>query len=116
MARGPKKHQKKIATPKAWMLSKLQGIYAVRPSQGPHKRRESIPISVALQQKLKYALGFKDVKTILNDKESSIKVDGKLRRDRGFPLGIMDVLTIEKTSEKFRILYDHKGRFTLKEV
>jgi small subunit ribosomal protein S4e len=116
MARGPKKHQKRIATPKAWMLGKLQGIYSVRPSQGPHKRRESIPISIALQQKLKYALGFREVKTILNDKESSVKVDGKLRRDRGFPLGIMDVLSLEKTNERFRVLYDHKGRFYLKEL
>jgi len=116
MARGPKKHQKKIATPKSWMLGKLQGIYSVRPSQGPHKRRESIPISIALQQKLKYALGYREVKTILNDKESSVKVDGKLRRDRGFPLGIMDVLSLEKTNERFRVLYDHKGRFTLKQL
>ncbi len=52
----------------------------------------------------------------MNDKESSVKVDGKLRKDRGFPLGIMDVLSLEKTSERFRILYDHKGRFYLKEL
>lgn len=45
-----------------------------------------------------------------------MKVDGKLRRDRGFPLGIMDVLSLEKTNERFRILYDHKGRFYLKSI
>jgi hypothetical protein len=27
MARGPKKHQKRVATPKSWMLSKLGGVY-----------------------------------------------------------------------------------------
>lgn len=98
------------------MLSKMAGLFAVRPSQGPHKRRECIPLSVALQQKLKYALNYSEVKTILNDKESSVKVDNRLRRDRGFPLGIMDVLSLEKTNERFRVLYDHKGRFYLKEV
>jgi small subunit ribosomal protein S4e len=40
-----------------------------------------------------------------------IKVDGKVRREHGFPLGQMDVLTIDKTNEHFRILLDTKGRF-----
>jgi len=40
-----------------------------------------------------------------------IKIDGKVRRDPRFPLGIMDVVTIEKTNENFRILLDTKGRF-----
>ena len=39
MARGPKKHLKRIAAPKSWMLDKLGGIYTTRPSQGPHKLR-----------------------------------------------------------------------------
>jgi len=38
-------------------------------------------------------------------------VDGKIRRDHRFPLGQMDVVTIEKTNEFFRILLDTKGRF-----
>jgi len=32
MARGPKKHLKRITAPKSWMLSKLGGIWATRPS------------------------------------------------------------------------------------
>jgi len=44
MARGPKKHLKKIRTPKSWMLGKLGGLFATRPSQGPHKLRESLPL------------------------------------------------------------------------
>jgi len=40
-----------------------------------------------------------------------IKIDGKIRRDPRFPLGKMDVVTIEKTNENFRILLDTKGRF-----
>jgi len=40
-----------------------------------------------------------------------IKVDGKVRRDPRFPLGIFDVVTIDKTNENFRILLDTKGRF-----
>merc|ERR1712159_886302 len=42
-----------------------------------------------------------------------LKVDGKVRTDANFPAGFMDVITIEKTDEKFRLLFDTKGRFTV---
>ena len=116
MARGPKKHLKRIAAPKSWMLSKLGGIWATRPSQGPHKLRESIPLSIILKHKLKYALNGSEVTQILKDKSENVKVDNKTRRDQAYPLGIMDVLSIEKTGETFRILYDVKGRFLLKSI
>jgi small subunit ribosomal protein S4e len=56
------------------------------------------------------------VSLILNDKEVNVKVDGKVRRDRGFPVGVMDVVSIVKTGENFRVLYDVKGRFVLKSL
>lgn len=48
---------------------------------------------------------------ICRQKEGLIKVDGRVRRDHRFPLGNMDVVSIEKTNEFFRILLDVKGRF-----
>jgi small subunit ribosomal protein S4e len=93
------------------MLNKLGGIYATRPSAGPHKRRESIPLGVLLKNRLKYALSRQEAMKIVKDKEGLIKVDNKIRRDPRFPLGIMDVVSIEKTGENFRILYDTKGRY-----
>ncbi len=35
--RGPKKHLKRLNAPKHWMLDKMGGIYAPKPSCGPHK-------------------------------------------------------------------------------
>ena len=102
---------KRVAAPKQWYLGKLKGLYATRPSQGPHKLRECIPLSVLLQQRLKYALSRDEARKIANDKEGLIKVDGKVRRDFRYPLGQMDVVTIEKTNEHFRILLDVKGKF-----
>jgi len=51
---------------------------------------------------------------IVNDKEAGVKVDHKIRKDYAFPTGIMDVITIDKSGENFRVLYDVKGRFVLK--
>merc|ERR1712151_1060060 len=43
--------------------------------------------------------------------QRTIKVDGKVRTDVTYPAGFMDVVTIERTGEFFRLLYDVKGRF-----
>jgi small subunit ribosomal protein S4e len=119
MARGPKKHLKRIAAPKSWMLDKTGGNFASRPSQGPHKLRESIPLTLILRRRLKYALTARESRIILNDNkmtDANIRIDGKVRRDEKFPAGLMDVISIEKTGENFRVLYDVKGRFVLRSI
>lgn len=97
--------------PSHWCLDKLKGVYATRPSPGPHKLRECIPVTVLLRNRLKYALSGQEAMKICRDKSGNIKVDNKIRRDPRYPLGFMDVVQIPKTGENFRILYDIKGRF-----
>ena len=75
MARGPKKHIKRIKTPKSWMIGKLGGVWCTRPRTGPHKNREAIPLLILLRNRLKYAMNGTEVIKILNDKEGSIKID-----------------------------------------
>merc|ERR1719263_1807114 len=114
--KGQRKSMKKVAAPKMWYLGKLRGVYSTRPSPGPHRLRECIPLNVLLQHRLKYALTRQEAMKIVKDKEGLIKVDGKIRRDPKFPLGIMDVVGIEKTNENFRILLDTKGRYVAHRV
>jgi len=96
------------------MLDKLSGTYAPRPSPGPHKLRESLPLTIFLRNRLKYALTGREVISIVNQR--LIKVDGKVRTDTTYPTGFMDVITIEKSNEHFRLLYDVKGRFTIHRI
>jgi len=114
MARGPKKHQKRLSAPKHWLLDKLSGAYAPKASAGPHKTRDSLPLIIFLRNRLKYALNGNEVKAIV--KQRLIKVDGKVRTDATFPTGLMDVISIEKTGENFRLIYDTKGRFTVHRI
>merc|ERR1711966_428972 len=104
MARGIKKHLKRLKAPKKWMLNKLGGIWAPNPKSGPHKKTESFPLILVLRNKLKNALNNREVTQIL--KQKVIKVDGKVKVEKNYPTGIMDVISIEKTNENFRILYD----------
>jgi len=114
MPRGPKKHLKRLNAPKRWMLDKLGGIYAPKPSPGPHKSRECLPLVLILRNRLKYALTGKEVMSIVMQR--LIKVDGKTRTDKTYPVGFMDTISIDKTDEHFRILYDVKGRFTVHRI
>jgi len=126
-------------------------------SVGPHKARECLPLCLILRNRLKYALTYKEVTTILMQRV--VKVDGKVRMDKCFPCGIMgayrivdatrrerfldddrvylglararrltetpflsfpfittDVVSIEKSDEHFRLIYDHKGRFVVQRI
>lgn len=100
--------------PKHWMLDKLGGIWAPRPSTGPHKLRECLPLIILLRNRLKYALTGKEVKYILMQR--LVKVDAKARTDSKYPSGFMDVISLEKTNEFFRLLYDVRGRFTIHRI
>ncbi|KAJ1914468.1 40S ribosomal protein S4 [Tieghemiomyces parasiticus] len=113
-ARGVKKHMKRLNAPKHWMLDKLTGVYAPKPTAGPHKSRECLPLIIFLRNRLKYALNRREVISILNQR--LVKVDGKVRTDDTYPTGFMDVIGIEKSGENFRLIYDTKGRFTIHRI
>jgi small subunit ribosomal protein S4e len=114
MARGIIRHLKRSYAPTQWMLDKLKGRWAPKPSAGPHKLRECLPLIVMLRERLKYALTYREVKMIVMQR--LIKVDGKVRIDMFFPAGFMDVVQIEKTKENFRLLYNTKSRFVLHKI
>jgi len=110
-ARGLIKHMKRLNAPKHWMLSKLGGVWAPRPSTGPHKLRECLPLSLILRNRLKYSLSRRETNVIVMRRH--VAVDGKVRTDMNYPAGFMDVVSIPETKENFRLLYDVKGRFAL---
>lgn len=89
----------------------MGGVWAPRPSTGPHKLRESLPLNLILRNRLNYALTGREANAIVMQR--LIKVDGKVRTDKTFPAGFMDVISIERTNETFRLLFDTKGRFVL---
>jgi len=111
MGKGHRKHLKRLNAPKHWMLDKLGGIWAPRPSNGPHKLRECLPLCIVLRNRLKYALTRRETQMIVMRR--LVQVDHKVRTDLNYPAGFMDVISIEKTNEHFRLLYDTKGRFIL---
>lgn len=114
MARHGSKHMKRLNAPKHWMMAKMGGIFAPKVAAGPHKARECLPLSLVLRNRLKYSLSRTESMKILMQR--AVKVDGKVRTELNFPSGFMDVISIDKTSDAFRMMYDVKGRFVLHHI
>lgn len=102
---------KRLNAPKHWALGKMGGVWAPKPSPGPHKQRECLPVAVVLRDRLKYALTNKECMQICM--ERCVKVDGKVRTDHNYPAGFMDVIELEKSGDRFRLMYNTKGMYVL---
>lgn len=73
-----------------------------------------MPLIVFIRNRLKYALNSRESKAIVMQR--LVKVDGKVRTDNTYPAGYQDVISIEKTGENFRLVYDTKGRFAVHRI
>jgi small subunit ribosomal protein S4e len=112
--RGQKKHQKRLPAPRHWPIQRKAGKFTTRVIPGPHPKVECLTLAVLLREVLEYAENMREVKAILSS--GQIKVDGVVRKDERFPIGLMDVIEIESSGERFRLLPRIRGGFSLVSV
>ncbi|MEE9525246.1 MAG: 30S ribosomal protein S4e [Candidatus Woesearchaeota archaeon] len=101
------RHLSRLAMPKSWKIKRKGIKWVTRPHPGPHSLKLGMPLNVLLRDVLEYARTTKEVKNILQNQE--ILVDGIRRTNHRFLVGLMDVISIPKTKENFRILLNKKG-------
>src|SRR3989344_4380216 len=70
-----------------------------------------IPLDLVITDLLKFARIRRETKKILN--EGKIFVNGKVRKDLGYAVGLMDVMSIHSLNKDYRVFYDIKGKFKL---
>lgn len=108
------RHQKRIAVPNSWPISKKTHIWAVKPNPGPHSRMMAVPLAILMRDMLKLTDNMRETKRVLN--EGNVLVDGKVRKDHKFPVGIFDVIRIPGIQASYRMLLDPRGRLILNEL
>ncbi|KAL3699952.1 hypothetical protein R1sor_017974 [Riccia sorocarpa] len=74
--------------PQALDAPQARGSFSPKPSPGPHKERECLPLVVILRNRLKYALTYREVVPIVMQR--LIQIDGKVRTDKCYPAGFME--------------------------
>jgi small subunit ribosomal protein S4e len=107
--KGESKHFKRKPAPKMWPIHRKEAVWTVKPKPGPHSLSRSLPLGLIIRDMLKFAKTGKEAKNIISQKK--IKVDGKVRRDERFLVGLMDVLSVLDAENSYRVLPSRKGLF-----
>lgn len=109
--KGPTRHMKRAMSPTFWPIHRKEYTWAVRPNPGAHGTKVSTPLLVLVRDFLGYAETAKEARRLIN--EGKVVVDGKVRRDSRYPVGLMDVIEVPAAEQVFRILPRHGKRFVL---
>jgi len=107
--RGRGNHQKRIAKPESIPLTdKKANTWMINPCPGSHSKRNSMPLSVLVKDVLGVAKSAKEARMILVKR--MVEVDGRVRTEEKFPVGLMDTISFPKAEKYYRIVVDWKGR------
>ncbi len=105
------RHQKRVASPTSWPITRKTHHWVVGANAGPHSKETGIPLLVVVRDLLKVANNSREAKRIVN--EGIIFVDGKARSDYKYMVGLFDIVSIPSTNEYYRVLLDARNRFKL---
>ncbi|HOK58321.1 30S ribosomal protein S4e [Methanothrix sp.] len=107
-------HKKRVTIPRSWPIPRKTSKWIATPRPGPHSAEESLPLMVVVRDLLKLADNAREVKRILH--EGGVLVDGTVRRDTRFPVGLFDVITVPALNKQYRMVKSTKGYFVLVEI
>jgi len=108
------RHMKRLTAPKVWVIPRKEYPFAPKPSPGPHPTDKSLPLLIVLRDMLHLGHNRREIKKILAQRV--VKVDGRVITDLKFPVGFMDVVSIETLDKNYRVLYDSRGKLRIVEI
>jgi len=104
----------RLAAPKSWPIERKISRWILRPVCGPHAIKNCLPIGVILKEILKHSKTTKEVNFILN--QGFVLVNNIVRKDKKFPIGLMDVFEIKPLNESYRMVFSKKGKLSLLKI
>jgi small subunit ribosomal protein S4e len=99
---GGSRHLKRLAAPWFWPILRKEYKWVVKPSPGPHPLNKCIPLLIVVRDVLGYAKTAREAKYIINS--GKVLVDGVVRKDYKFPVGMMDVVSIPEVDLYIRFV------------
>ena len=107
--KGERGHLKRKPAPKMWPIHRKEAVWTVMPKPGPHSISRSLPLALIVRDILGFAKTAKEAKNIIS--QGKITVDGKVRRDEHFLVGLMDIILILDAKKAYRVLPSGKSLF-----
>ncbi len=115
MARmGGKKHLRTFAAPSFWPIPVKERHWTVKPSPGPHPISRAIPLLILVRDVLGYAMTAREARKVIS--QGKFAVDGVVRKNYKFPVGLMDVIHVIPEDRYFRIVPDPVKFYKLVEI
>lgn len=111
---GGQKRLKRLNTPEFIQIKRKHGKFFVNPSPGPHPKRFCLPLLHIVRDLLEIVDNHREAKKLIG--LGYFKVDGKVIKDERYPLGLMDVLSIDKINTYYRIIPDSNYGLILHEI
>ncbi len=105
--KGERGHLKRKPAPRLWPIHRKEAVWTVMPKPGPHSFARSLPLALIVRDILGFAKTGKEAKNIIS--RGKIMVDGKVRCDEHFLVGLMDVISIVDAKKSYRVLPSEKG-------
>ncbi|MCK4424407.1 30S ribosomal protein S4e [Candidatus Bathyarchaeota archaeon] len=105
--KGGSKGLKRKPAPRFWPIHRKEFVWIVKPKPGPHSLESCLPLAIVLRELLGFAKNRKEAKTIVS--QGKVHVDGKIRHEDDFPVGLMDVVFMPDINKAFRVLPSSKG-------
>ncbi len=112
--KGQNKKTKTISMSKVVNTSRKETSWTVNTKAGPHTKETSVALGIVIRNYTEIVKTMKEAKKILNNSE--VKVNGVVRKEHQFPIGLFDVVTLAKQKLFFRMVFDTKGRLVLKAI
>ena len=98
---GSKKLKRQMA-PTYWGITRKNKRFVITVRPGAHAKNRSIPTAVLLRDTLKRVTTLREAKAVIYD--GKIDVDGITRKSLHHSIGLMDVVTLDGTSDIYRLV------------
>jgi small subunit ribosomal protein S4e len=105
------KHLKRLNAPRTLNIHRKELKWTVKASPGPHPLEDSIPLGLIVRDYLELVDNLREANRIIANSE--ILVDGVKRKSHKFSCGFMDIISIPKMKNDYRILFNNRGKLTL---
>jgi small subunit ribosomal protein S4e len=92
---------KRQASPNFWAIKRKESQFVIKVRPGPHPKSRAYPLGMVLRDLLNFADTAHEADRIL--KLDNVKVDGIVRRDSNYSVGLMDVLELSN-GQAYRLI------------
>lgn len=98
---------KRMMLPRTIKIPRKEYFWGVTARAGSHRKEDSVPLLIVLRDYLHVGDKEREIARMLNS--GSVMVNAKVMKQKGYPLGFMDILSMKGEDKSYRVIYSRKG-------